>query len=149
MNNNSKKVFTIIIISILAITLFTTTTFANSSFHRAEVLQGGGGGGTSQSDAIANSIHQAQNFGNRGTSTIIDYKNLKSVIDYAYNIAMTIAIIVAIIVGTILGIRIIFGGIDEKADAKHLMVPYLVILFMVAFAFTLWKIAITIIYDLS
>ena len=116
----NKKIFTIIIIAILTIILFTNISYV-------------------QGATIANSVDAAQRFEDNGKTSIINYKGIYIAMRYIYNIAMTIAIIVAIIVGLILGIRIIFGGIDEKADAKHLLVPYLVILIVVSFGLALWR----------
>ena len=60
---------------------------------------------------------------------------------------MLIVIIIAIIIGIVLGIRIVFGSLDERADAKHLMVPYLAIVATAAFAFSLWRILLQIIHN--
>lgn len=116
----NKKIFATIIISIITIILFASISCV-------------------QAASLANSIDAAEKFENNGRTSIINYKGMYIAMTYIYNIAMTIAIIVAIIVGLILGIRIIFGGIDEKADAKHLLVPYIVIVVLVSFGLALWK----------
>lgn len=116
----NKKIFATIIISIITIILFASISCV-------------------QAASLANSIDAAEKFENNGRTSIINYKGMYIAMTYIYNIAMTIAIIVAIIVGLILGIRIIFGSIDEKADAKHLLVPYIVIVVLVSFGLALWK----------
>lgn len=100
-----------------------------------------------QATLFSNSIDSAQDFTNNGKSNIINYQNLYNVTSFLYSVAMTIGIIIAIIVGMVLGIRIIFGSIDERADSKHLLVPYLIIVTMLALAFTIWKIGLGLIYS--
>ncbi len=122
-----KNVFTVIIIIFILIMIV----FANISSVNAQ--------------ALANSINAAEKFGNNGKSSIIDYGGLYNVINFLYNIAMTIGIIVAIIIGIVLGNRIIFGSLDEKADAKHLLVPYIIIVGMLAFGFSIWRIVLNLV----
>lgn len=124
----NKKILTMIFIFIIAIILF-----ANFSIVQASGL----------SDAIT----AGEDFTKNGKSSIINYQNLYNVVNYLYNIAMLIAIIIAIIIGIVLGIRIVFGSIDERADSKHLMVPYLATVAMIACAFTIWKIILQIIHN--
>ncbi len=96
--------------------------------------------------ALSESFESAQNFVGSGKSDLINYDNLYQTVNFLYNIAMAIGIIIAVIVGIVLGIRIIFGSLDERADAKHLVVPYLIIVAILAFGFSIWKIIIGIIY---
>ncbi len=124
----NKKILTMIFIFILAIILF-----ANFSNVQASEL----------SDAVTS----AQNFVNNGKSSIISYQNLYNVVNYLYNIVMLIVIILAIIIGIVLGIRIVFGSIDERADSKHLIVPYLASVATAAFAFTIWKVILQLIHN--
>lgn len=127
-----KKIFTMIFIFILGIVLFVNC----SSVQAAQ---------------LSNAITDGQGFLENGKSSplekVINYQNLYNVINYLYNIAMLIVIIVAIIIGIVLGNRIVLGSIDERADAKHLMVPYLAIVATAAFAFSLWKILLQIIHN--
>ncbi len=124
----NKKIFTMIFIFILAIILF-------SSFSDV------------QASELSDAFESAQNFISNGRTDYINYQNLYNITNYLYNMFMLITIILAIIIGIILGNRIIFGSIDERADAKHLIVPYLVIITIIAFAFSLWKIILQIIYN--
>ena len=122
-----KKVFTLMMIFILIMTLFASVSSVNAA-------------------SLAESVDSAEDFLGNGKSSLINYDNLYAVISFLYNIAMTIGIIIAIIVGIVLGIRIIFGSLDERADAKNLLVPYLVIVGMIAFGFTIWKMVLNLIY---
>lgn len=127
-----KKIFTMILIFILAIVLFVNF----SSVQAAEL-----------SDAITDGQGFLENGKSSTTAKVINYQNLYNVINYLYNIAMLIVIILAIIIGIVLGIRIVFGSIDERADSKHLIVPYLASVATAAFAFSLWKLLLQLIHN--
>ncbi|MCI8961366.1 MAG: hypothetical protein HFJ18_00350 [Clostridia bacterium] len=124
----NKKILTMIFIFILAIMLFAN--FSNV-----------------QASRLSDAFSAGEKFTENGKSNIINYQNLYNVVNYLYNIAMLIAIIIAIIIGIVLGIRIVFGSIDERADSKHLMVPYLASVATAAFAFTIWKVMLQIIHN--
>lgn len=126
----NKKILTMIFIFILAIVLF-------ASISNVQAVD------------ISDAIDSAQDFleNGKGKSSIINYQNLYNVVNYLYNIAMIIAIILAIIIGTILGIRIVIGSVDERADSKHLIVPYLVSVATGAFAFTIWKFLLQLVHN--
>lgn len=126
---NNKKLLVIIIIFILAIIIF-------SSISEVQAM-----------DILEESFNSSQNFINNGKSEIINYKNVYKIINFLYNFVMAIGIIGAIIVGMIIGIRIIFGSIDEKADSKHLLVPYLAILIIMSLTLTLWKFGLNLLYN--
>ena len=130
-----RKIFNIIIIFILAIMLF-----ANVSRVQATAI-------VNEGSSFAGAIGAAEDFLNTERSKIINYQGLYNVINYFYNIVMIIAIILSIIVGISIGIRIIYGSIDEKADAKHLIVPYLFIVTIIAFSLTIWKFLLSLFYN--
>ena len=121
-----RNIITLIIVFILMMILF-----ANFSSVKA----------TSLGDVVTS----AENIRNAGKTSWINYDNLYTVVDFLYNAAMIIGMIIAIIVGTGLGIRIIFGSIDQQADAKKLLVPYLVTVSVLAFSYTIWKAVVSII----
>lgn len=119
----NKKILTMIFIFIIAIIVFTSISNVQAS-------------------GFSDAFDSAQDFLENGKNrkiNIINYQNLYNVVNYLYNIAMIIVIILAIIIGTILGIRIVIGSVDERADSKHLIIPYLVLVATGAFAFTIWK----------
>lgn len=127
-----KKIFAMIVIFILAIVVF-----VNFSTVQASGL----------SDAITGGEKFLENGKTSTVPKVINYQNLYNVINYLYNIAMLIVIILAIIIGIVLGIRIVFGSIDERADAKHLIVPYIGSVATAAFAFSLWKLLLQLIHN--
>lgn len=124
---HNKKIIAIIIIFVFTMILITSLS-------------------TVKAIGLGESFNAAQHFTDNGKSSIINYQGLYDVIKFFYNVAMIIAIVIAVIIGIILGIRIVWGSIDERADSKHLIVPYLVVVGFVAFGFTIWKIALGVIY---
>ena len=61
-----------------------------------------------------------------------------------YNILLAIGVVVAVIVGAIIGIKLMTSSIEEKAEAKKLLVPYVVGCAVVFGGFGIWKIVVTI-----
>ena len=116
----NKKVFMIITIFMLVTILFSNTSII-------------------QATSFEDAINAAQQFTDNGRSPVIIYQGAYIALSYLFNIVMVIAIVVSIFVGMILGIRIIFGSIDEQADAKKLLVPYIVIISVGALGLTLWR----------
>lgn len=74
----------------------------------------------------------------------ISQDNLKNMSDTIYNILLVAGIIIAIIVGLIMGIKFIMGGIEEKAEIKAMLIPYIVGCVVVFGAFTIWKVVVDI-----
>lgn len=124
----NRKILTMIFIFILAIILFADFSSVQAS-------------------GLSDAITAGEKFTENGKSSIVNYQNLYNVVNYLYNIAMLIVIIIAIIIGIVLGIRIIFGSIDERADSKHLIAPYLASVATAAFAFSIWKIILQLIHN--
>ena len=65
-----------------------------------------------------------------------------------YNALLIIGIIIAVIVGTILGIKFMIGSVEEKADIKKLLIPYIVGCIVVFGAFGIWKLVVTILANM-
>ncbi len=59
----------------------------------------------------------------------------------------TIGIVVAVVMAGILGIRFMIGGIDEKAEVKQLIIPYIAGCVIVFGAFSIWKISVQVAHD--
>lgn len=74
----------------------------------------------------------------------LNSQKLKPMSSTIYNILLAIGIIVAVIVGLILGMKFITGGIEEKAEVKGMLIPYVVGCVVLFGAFTIWKIVVDI-----
>lgn len=90
-------------------------------------------------------IDSADSFINSGTDNKISDKNLQQLSESIYSILLIVGIIVAVIIGAILGIRFMTGSVEQQADVKKLLVPYIAGCVVVFGAFGIWKIAVTII----
>lgn len=78
----------------------------------------------------------------------IKQDNLQKMSNTLYNILLVTGILIALIVGMILGIKFIMGGIEEKAEIKTMIIPYIVGCVVVFGAFTIWKIVVDILQSM-
>ena len=74
----------------------------------------------------------------------INTSELSEFFNPIYNTALIIGIIVAVIVGAILGIKFMTGSVEQKADTKKLLIPYVAGCIAVFGAFGIWKLVVTI-----
>lgn len=65
-----------------------------------------------------------------------------------YNIMLTVGVFVAVIVGSILGIKIMLASAEERADAKKMLIPYVVGCFIIFGGFGIWKLVLTILENI-
>lgn len=106
----------------------TTTTGDGSSEKSLEDM-------TSDADKFLNS-------GNTPSSTFS--ASLQNFSKTIYNIMLTIGIFLAVIIGGIIGIKLMVSSASEKAEAKKLLVPYVVGCVVVFGGFGIWKLVVTI-----
>ncbi len=83
-------------------------------------------GKTSSGIKVDDTIDQADKFIDAGEKNPIDNWKLKILSSSIHGILLTAGVIVAIIIGLIIGIKFMVGSVEEKADVKKLLVPYLV-----------------------
>ena len=74
----------------------------------------------------------------------IKTENLKDMSDTLYNILLVVGIIAAVIVGLIMGIKFMLGSVEEKAEIKTMVIPYIIGCVVVFGAFTIWQIVVDI-----
>ena len=60
-----------------------------------------------------------------------------------FNILLAIGVVVAVIVGAVIGLKLMISSVEEQAEAKKLLVPYVVGCVVVFGAFGIWKLIIT------
>ena len=61
-----------------------------------------------------------------------------------YNILLFASMVIAIIIGLILGMQFITGSVEQKANVKDAIVPYIVGCVIIFGAFGIWKLVVTI-----
>lgn len=99
--------------------------------------------------AMDNIIGSGDNFIKAANGTVIDENAMHGTSNYIFNILFAIAVVLAVAIGMVIGIQFMMGSADEKAKIKETLVPYVVGVFIVFSAFTIWKIAINIGNDIT
>lgn len=74
----------------------------------------------------------------------IEGDTFKKMVGNIYNILLIIGIVISVIISAIMGIKIMIGSIEEKAQIKEQMIPYIVGCSVMFGAFAIWKIAMII-----
>lgn len=87
----------------------------------------------------------ADNFVEIGSSgSEIDAGEVKKISDTIYNTLLTIGIVLSVIIGAVLGIKFMVSSVDEKAQIKEALIPYVVGCVVVFGAFGIWKLVMVI-----
>lgn len=100
-------------------------------------------GETVSEQSLEDMISDADKFINAGNSEI-SQTSLSNFSKTMYNILLSVGIVVAVIVGALIGIKLMTSSIEEKAEAKKLLVPYVVGCVIVFGGFAIWKLVVTI-----
>lgn len=91
-------------------------------------------------------ITSADDFLNSGsmsdTHTQVNEESIKNTSNLIYNVLLTIGIIVAVIWGLVIAIKFITGAVEEKANIKETLIPYIVGCIIIFGAFSIWKLAL-------
>lgn len=129
------KIVTVILLILLSIIAITKPIYASDTKrHTAgEIISEGKG-----------FIEKGQN----DAENKIGSDDLKNMSDTIYNILLVAGIIIAIIVGLIMGIKFIIGGIEEKAEIKAMLIPYIIGCVVVFGAFGIWKAVVDILQSM-
>lgn len=133
----NSKVFKVVFIMLLLFILLNTSVYATNPT-------------TPQSKTgLSDIIGGAKNFiseGQQGNSNepAMDNTSMKDASKLVYNIFLILGMAVAVIVGIVMGIKFMTGSIDEKADVKNSLIPYVAGCAVVFGAFTIWKFVLNI-----
>ena len=90
-------------------------------------------------------ITEAKGFITKGEAEAndkISEDNMKVLSNTLHNILLVVGIIIAIIVGLVLGIKFIMGSLEEKAEVKNMIIPYIIGCVVLFGAFTIWQIVV-------
>ena len=94
-------------------------------------------------------VNDADNFINDPNSaSYIKTEELQDFSQNIYSILVGIGIVIAVIIGAIIGVKLMFAPLEERAEAKKLLIPYVVGCVLVFGAFGIWKLIITILQDI-
>lgn len=77
-------------------------------------------------------------------SAKIDKGSLQNASSSIYNILLICGVIIAVLIGSIMGIKFMIGSVEEKAEIKAALIPFVIGCIVVFGAFGIWKILVTI-----
>lgn len=97
----------------------------------------------SSEKSLEDMVNDADTFINSGTAQY-DQTSMQNFSKTIYNIMFTIGVFVAVIMGGAIGIKLMISSASEKAEAKKLLVPYVVGCVVVFGGFGIWKLVVTI-----
>ncbi len=95
-------------------------------------------------DSLDDMMKDADAFLAKGEQTIIENNDLQNFSSKMFNIFSIVGAAVALIVGIVIGIKYMTAGIEEKANYKQMLVPYLVGCVVVFAGFGIWALVINI-----
>ena len=83
-------------------------------------------------EAVDLNMGVAKNFASHGKSSLINMQGLYYVVNTLYGIVMTIAIAIALVRGAMIAFTIITGSLEEKVDAKKMIINYVFLVTILA-----------------
>ena len=137
-----KQLKNLMVLCIIFLLLYTIPSYAR----QVEATQAGSGDVVSESTTEVQE-HSTGEFIEIGESEEpkIEQSNLKALANTLYNILLVVGIIIAAVLGGVLGIKFMMGSVDEQAEVKTMLVPYIAGCVVIFGAFTIWKIVLLII----
>lgn len=97
--------------------------------------------------SLEDMVTDADKFINKGEINI-DQNTLSNFSKTMYNILLAVGVVVAVIVGALIGLKFMTSSIEEKVEAKKLLVPYVVGCVVVFGGFAIWKLVVTILQNI-
>ena len=95
-------------------------------------------------DTIIGDADSFMDTGSTSDVATINQDNADVVFDSIYNILLAIGIAVTVIWGLVIAIKLMMSSVEEKAEYKKLLAPYLVGCVVIFGSFIIWKIVIVI-----
>lgn len=99
-------------------------------------------------NSIDELITEGRAFTNAGDDDQTKTSKIQEFSQTIYNILLTIGIVVAVIAGGIIGIKLMVSNVEQKAEAKKYLVPYIAGCIIVFGGFAIWKLVVTILQGL-
>ena len=97
--------------------------------------------------ALGNIISSADNFiqdGKGQTSVGLKDDVIQDMSSTIYNVIFILGIVIAVVWGLIIAIKFVTGSVEEKAEVKKTLIPYVAGCVVLFGAFTIWKVVVTI-----
>ena len=93
-------------------------------------------------------IQQGDDFVNRG-KILIDQSKLKSTTSFIFNSLLVVGIILTVFVGGYLGIKYMMASVEDKAEIKKTMMPFVTGCIVIYGAYGIWRIVVTIMNQIT
>lgn len=84
-----------------------------------------------------------------GDTTTTNTDDLYNASNQLFNIFFDLGIGVVIIVGAFLGIKFMTAGVEEKAEIKKTLIPYVISSVVLVGAYGIWRLSILVLKDLT
>ncbi len=94
-------------------------------------------------------VGEADAFINKGTQGTFNTGLMKDGISNLFNITLTIAIAIAVVLAAVLGIKFLIGSVEEQAEIKQALIPYVAGCIVAFGAFGIWKLVLTLIQPIA
>lgn len=143
-----KKVLVFLIISFI-ITLFfiiPTTSMAKDPIYKEPTVNSAG----TDKDGLDDMIKDAEKFENQERETGFDIDTgirqdkLQEFSSSLYSVLLIAATAVTVLVGMVLGIKYMIGSVEEKAEYKKMLVPFVAGCIAIYGSFGIWKLLVNI-----
>ena len=72
----------------------------------------------------------------------VDTEKLRETSSVIYRLLFTIGVIIAVAIGGYLGIKFIVASVEEKAQVKEMLIPYVIGCIVIFGAFTIWRLVV-------
>ena len=95
------------------------------------------------SQSLDDMMSDGDDFVQSATDNPIDTAQLQSVSSNLFNIFVEVGVALAVIVGLVIGIKYMYSSVDQKAEIKKILVPYLVGCVVIFGALGIWKFVVT------
>lgn len=99
-----------------------------------------------QAESYSDIIKGGDSFLSSGKTSdiIVNESKLKGSSEIIYNILLIFGMCIAVVISAILGIKFMIGSVEEKAEIKDSLIPFIIGCIVVFGAFGIWKIFVTI-----
>lgn len=114
------------ILFILLIAIFLTVAYSINAYATDGVIQG------------------ADDFLSSGNKEILNNKAIKKVSDTVFNMFFSVGLVIIVIIAAILGIKFMIGSVEEKAEIKESITPYVLGAVVIFAAVSIWAISVKI-----
>lgn len=103
----------------------------------------------SERTTLGGIISAADSFEQTGTSKVnggagLGDEAIQNMSDIIFNVLFILGIVIAVIWGLVIAIKFITGSVEEKAEVKKTLIPYVAGCVVLFGAFTIWELVVTI-----